>query len=179
MFSDSDLSLAQAQSAHNPNCHTTAQRAKEEIEDFYAIFNDQGRTTKWTDPQFSSDPLALYWSSMGEANSEFARDLMDTPVDWKRLASVVPNATLFGNKAITPKDVVDSSIGNCWFMSAVAGLAEHGGRVEQLFLNPSNLQSRNGIYGVNMYTMGIPHTILVDDYVPTTHAGNDQYYTIY
>ena len=116
---------------------------------------------------------------MGEANSEFARDLMDTPVDWKRLASVVPNATLFGDKAVVPADAVNGSIGNCWFMSAVAGLAEHQGRVEQLFLNPANLQSRNGIYGINMYTMGIPHTILVDDYVPTTSAGNDQYYTIY
>ena len=100
-------------------------------------------------------------------------------MDWRRIASVVPNATLFGDKAVTPTDVVNGSIGNCWFMSAVAGLAEHEGKVEKLFLNSGNGQSRNGIYGVNMYTMGIPHTILVDDYVPVSDAGNGQHYTIY
>ena len=57
-------------------------------------------------------------------------------------------------------------IGNCWFISGVAALAEYPGRMEKLFLNNKNEMSSTGIYGVNIYTLGMPQTIIVDDYLP-------------
>ena len=37
-----------------------------------------------------------------------------------------------------------------------------------------------GIYGVNFYTLGVPHTVLVDDWLPTEEWNNDAgYKTIY
>ena len=51
-------------------------------------------------------------------------------------------------------------------MSAASALAEKKNRVEKVFLNNKNELSKNGIYGVNFYTLGVPHTVIVDDYLP-------------
>ena len=51
-------------------------------------------------------------------------------------------------------------------MTSLAALAEIPGRIENLFLNRNNEVSPNGIYGVNLYTLGVPHTVIVDDYLP-------------
>ena len=37
-----------------------------------------------------------------------------------------------------------------------------------MFLNLDSAQNAAGIYGVNLYALGVPHTIIVDDYVPVT-----------
>lgn len=63
-------------------------------------------------------------------------------------------------------DVRQGAVGNCWFMAAASALAEKPGRVEKLFLNMDSSINRDGIYGVNVYTLGVPHTIIVDDYLP-------------
>ena len=57
-------------------------------------------------------------------------------------------------------------IGNCWFIAGASALAENKGRLEKVFLNIDNETSANGIYGVNFYVLGQPHTIIVDDYLP-------------
>ena len=36
--------------------------------------------------------------------------------------------------------------------------------MEKVFVNDS--VSANGIYGVNFYTLGVPHTVIVDDFLP-------------
>ena len=51
-------------------------------------------------------------------------------------------------------------------MAATAALAAVPGRVEKIFLNNKNELSKNGIYGVNFYSLGVPHTVIVDDYLP-------------
>ena len=53
-------------------------------------------------------------------------------------------------------------------MAAAAGLAEKSGRVESLFLNSE--VNANGIYGVDFYTLGVPHTVIVDDILPLYKA---------
>lgn len=45
-------------------------------------------------------------------------------------------------------------------------MAQIPGSVEKMFLNPSNQLSPNGIYGVNFYSLGVPLTVIVDDYLP-------------
>ena len=65
---------------------------------------------------------------------------------------------------MTPADVRQGSIGNCWFLSAISALAERPGRIERVFVNDD--VSANGIYAVNFYSLGVPHTVIVDDYLP-------------
>ena len=63
-------------------------------------------------------------------------------------------------------DVRQGVIGNCWFMAAASALAEKPQRLEKIFLNTSNQLNPSGIYGVNLYSLGVKHTIIVDDYLP-------------
>ena len=35
----------------------------------------------------------------------------------------------------------------------------------------------NGIYGVNFYTLGVPHTVIVDDYLPLHKSASGTYST--
>lgn len=65
-------------------------------------------------------------------------------------------------------------------MAGASAVAEFPGRIEKLFLNNDNLQSETGIYGVNLYALGVPHTILIDDFLPLrsgrtflAHTGDD------
>lgn len=63
-------------------------------------------------------------------------------------------------------------IGNCWFLAGAAAVAEVPDRLEKIFLNPSNRLSPNGIYGINIWTLGVKHTIIVDDWLPVQTWGN-------
>jgi hypothetical protein len=69
-------------------------------------------------------------------------------------------------------------IGNCWFISAASALSEVKGRVEKIFLNENNEVSNAGIYALNFYTLGVPHTVVIDDYLPLVPHGNS-YSTMY
>ena len=51
-------------------------------------------------------------------------------------------------------------------MAAASALAEKPQRLEKIFLNTSNQLNPSGIYGVNLYSLGVKHTIIVDDYLP-------------
>ena len=77
--------------------------------------------------------------------------------------------SLFG-AGITPKDIFQGSIGNCWLMSAISAIAEKPERIENMFLNTSNTIEPKGVYGVNMYALGVPTTIVVDDFLPMSES---------
>jgi len=68
-------------------------------------------------------------------------------------------------------------------IAALSAVAEVPGRIENVFLNEKNELSQNGIYGLNMYTLGMPHTVLIDDYLPLIrqrrNKRNEKYTTIY
>ena len=102
-------------------------------------------------------------------------------ITWKRLSEVYSSSdySLFGEKGISPSDVLQGAIGNCWFMAAAAAVAEQPGRLEKVFVNPQGTLNSNGIYAVNLYTLGMPHTVIVDDYLPLTEAGHDSFMTFY
>ena len=87
-------------------------------------------------------------------------------IKWNRAGSVWPDHTLFGSRGVDQNDVKQGQIGNCWFMAAANTLAKVPSRVENLFLNTENRTSPNGIYGINMYLLGVPRTIIIDDFLP-------------
>ena len=64
-------------------------------------------------------------------------------------------------------------------MSAASALAEVPGRLEKIFLNVNNEVSKNGIYAVQFYTLGVPHTVIVDDYLPLKKTWEGTYTTVY
>ena len=59
-------------------------------------------------------------------------------------------------------------------MSALSAIAEKPGRVEKMFVNSNGGQiNHEGVYGINMYALGVPHTVLVDDFLAGNYEGSD------
>lgn len=93
---------------------------------------------------------------MGESNASWAG------TTWTRAVDMGSNGTLFGD-GISVDDINQGYIGNCWFMAAASALAEVPGRLESVFLNTDNALNAQGVYAVNLYALGVPHTVVVDD----------------
>ena len=51
-------------------------------------------------------------------------------------------------------------------MTAASALAEKPKRLEKIFLNADHETNKNGVYAVNLYVLGVPHTVVVDDFLP-------------
>lgn len=93
-------------------------------------------------------------------------------IEWGRISESFTEHSLFGTNGVTPEDIRQGSLGNCWIMAGASAVAELPGRLEKVFLNKENKVSKNGIYGVNLYTLGVPHTIIIDDYLPLRSNGS-------
>ena len=68
---------------------------------------------------------------------------------------------MFGRFGVTPNDIAQGSIGNCWIMVALSALAEYPERIENIFHNREISQA--GFYAVNIYALGVPYTTYIDD----------------
>jgi len=159
--------LAEIQGAHDtPTCTRTFDRIKagNPVDvtnptgpqvDFWAVYDG---TTKYVDESFTPE-WALSWAPLyAETTYSHTFDSL-----YDKFGS---SKTLWGSDGITPADVRQGGLGDCWFLAAASAIAEVPHRMEKMFLNDQNELKANGIYGVNMYTLGVPNTIIVDDLIP-------------
>ena len=106
-----------------------------------------------------------------EKSSRIAETYGD--VKWKRGTEAHPRISLFGDSGVVPGDVDQGYLGDCWLMAAVSGVAEYPERIESVFHNTE--LSSNGVYALNIYSLGIPHTVIIDDYLPFSDAYDKRY----
>ena len=82
---------------------------------------------------------------------------------WKRISEQIPNPVLF-REGIEPSQVIQGNLGDCYFLSALAAIAEQPSRIINMFgdqaYNPS------GLYKVPVQINGEIEEVLVDDFVP-------------
>ena len=81
---------------------------------------------------------------------------------WDRAQTLFPQKTLFGD-GISFDDIKQGGLGNCWALSAASAIAEKPERLINQFINTDNAQNKAGIYGLNMYALGVPTSIVIDD----------------
>lgn len=80
--------------------------------DYERLLEEYGKTNKtWTDPDFPPEQKSFGLSRQSEK------------VVWKRLGEIVKKPVFVGDN-ISPSDILQGRIGNCYFLSAIAGLAE-------------------------------------------------------
>jgi hypothetical protein len=156
--------------AEQHTCKSTAERNKAELEDFWGIFNG---TTTYVDKDFTADSSSLYWTDMDESNQGWGE------LEWKRASDEFKDHSLFGSEGVTPADVRQGSIGDCWFLSAISALSEVPGRIERVFQDQDNELSPNGVYAINFWTLGVPHTVIVDDFLPMQLRHDGNYYSVF
>ena len=118
----------------------------------------------FTDSAFPHNKNGSFWKDAGEQYGS----LDASSAKWKRVKDAFPGKSLFGTKGVTSNDLAQGNVGCCGMLAATAALAAIPGRIEKIFLNNKNELSKNGIYGLNFYSLGVPHTVIVDDYVPVS-----------
>jgi len=76
---------------------------------------------------------------------------------------------------IEPGDILQGALGDCWFLCAIACLAEFPALVEDLFPADSKKYNANGKYGVRICDTGNWETVVVDDLIPCYPDGGPMY----
>lgn len=66
--------------------------------------------------------------------------------------------------SMSPSDIYQGQLGDCYFLAAISALAEHPKRIQRLFLTKKN--HGNGLFAVAMCINGVWEEVLVDDYAP-------------
>ena len=94
---------------------------KSNYNDLIKKHKDSSKDGKWTDPDFPPEQ-----SSIGDEDMPRA--------SWKRIPSVIKNPEFISGK-IEPSEVLQGSIGDCYFLSSIAALAEEDHRIKNLFPN--------------------------------------------
>ncbi|CAK0876016.1 unnamed protein product, partial [Prorocentrum cordatum] len=113
--------------------------------------------SSWVDPEFFPDDRALF---------NDPEDKSHPAVIWKRPKDFVEpgqKPELFSD-GVSPLDIKQGALGDCWFLAALAGLAEFKERVERIF--GDQRYNEEGVYEIRCFKNGLPVTIIVDDLFP-------------
>jgi len=84
---------------------------------------------------------------------------------WSKIDDIfrTPNYQIFVNN-IEPDDIIQGSLGDCYFLSAIAALCKFPDLIKKLFLFKE--KSLDRCYGIYLRKNGIWKLVLVDDYIP-------------
>lgn len=121
----------------------------------------ENSTEPYTDYDFSPDDERII------DPTDEVDDLMDLgPVEWRRAADIPALVDADGKLhlfagAIEPNDIKQGQIGDCYFLSSLAALAEKPERIRKMFLEKD--ANACGRYGARMFKNGINMVVRVDD----------------
>jgi calpain-15 len=95
---------------------------------------------------------------------------------WKKMADQFPQSSgyaLFQNdvmSSINIDDTIQGYLGDCWVLSTIAAAAEKPERVWRMF--DTKTYNSAGIYSIRFYELGVPISVVIDDYLPISGTQN-------
>eukprot|EP00930_Biecheleria_cincta_P064007 TRINITY_DN49564_c0_g1_i1.p1 TRINITY_DN49564_c0_g1~~TRINITY_DN49564_c0_g1_i1.p1 ORF type:complete len:483 (+),score=76.74 TRINITY_DN49564_c0_g1_i1:122-1450(+) len=118
----------------------------------------------FTDEEFPPD-----MSSIGESQGPFS--CADSVERWVRLPALGSPGTCVLFEDICPNDIRQGNLGNCWFMAAVASMADYPEALQSLFSSPE--VSEIGRYDVRIFDIEAMEwsTVTIDDHIPCNICG--------
>jgi calpain-15 len=102
------------------------------------------------------------WADGGASSSGGRGGLSAKPLEWTRLPSLVV-VTDYGFRAA---DLRQGGVGDCWFLSALAVVAERHDLIARLFANGDTAPSAQGIYALRFFLDGEWTSVVIDDRLP-------------
>ena len=129
----------------------------------------------WTDPLFKPERQSLCpYDSQGWIFPEKVTKL--DVQGWKNYIWLRPediydskNYDIF-HEGATVDDIIQGSLGDCYFLSVLGSLCEYPKLIEKLFYSKNLSKKENHQYGINFYINGKWKLILLDDYFPSRNT---------
>jgi len=87
---------------------------------------------------------------------------------WKRF-NAQEHIPVSRQNGFRPSDVLQGAVGDCWFLSGLAVIAERHDLIERIF--PFVEKSAQGVYEVRLFLDGEWREIVVDDFLPVAKQG--------
>lgn len=106
--------------------------------------------SKFIDVEFYPDDNALYTNASRSDGP---------PVIWRR----IQHPTLFSD-GISPLDVQQGALGDCWFLAALAAVAEFPELIKEIFAESS--YNEYGVYEISCFKNGLQTQVIIDDLFP-------------
>jgi len=133
-------------------------------------FDESG---KYTDASFPPNDDSIYKSPnpAGDHVSD-VKAHANGKIEWKRVSDLCGakqgQASLF--KSVHPNDIAQGVLGDCWFLAALAGLAEFEGAVFNLFQQKKIAD--NCMYTINIFNpqSRVWDSVTIDDFVPCVNG---------
>lgn len=91
-----------------------------------------------------------------------------TGLSWKRPSDIFRTHNYYLYKTIEPNDIKQGMLGNCYFLSSIAAIAEFRERIEKIIVE--NDVTKNGQYGIRLYIQGEPVIVIIDDHFPCANS---------
>lgn len=121
----------------------------------------------FVDPLFPPEDSSIYDTSN---TPEYPLD--EVPV-WKRPHEFMDGRPRLFERTVDPNDIRQGALGNCWFLAAIASLAENPSLVKRLFITDE--YNEFGIYQLRICKNGEWVVVTIDDYVPCYMNGGPMF----
>lgn len=125
------------------------------------------------DKDFTPDKVCLYGRAVRTDRNAKYYDRM-ARYDFKRLSYLMEGLSVVSD-GMTPSDIYQGSIGDCYFLSSIAAIAENPKRLERLFFQDT--VSPKGAYCVALNIVGVWVPVVIDDIFPTQNGEIAHCYT--
>lgn len=114
----------------------------------------------------------LYWPFMTGIGAvyNYESGIISGDYKFERINDIYPQSTLFG-EGVSWNDVVQGSVGNCYFLASIAAIAEHPNVIKKVFL--TDQVNSAGIYAFRMYIRGKPWVVTIDDSILVSSKDNE------
>jgi hypothetical protein len=116
----------------------------------------------WVDPTFPPNEKSLYKNKFEPKPPKDPQGI-EIPIVWKRPHEFCPGTPVFFGGKATAADVRQGTLGDCWFLCAVAVITTRGDMLQRLFVNTNF--GEYGVYACRFYKNGWK-TVIVDDLIP-------------
>jgi hypothetical protein len=155
--------------------HTDKKFSAEKITKYWKDQNAFFSNENYSDPLFPHEKKSLYaQDSEGNFLNEYYKNKSQDirpDVNWKSAREIFENDFLLFKDKIEPSDLKQKSLGDCYFISALAALAEFPYLIHQIFRTKK--VSQNGYYEIVLFLDGEWQVITLDDHFIVSSGTND------
>ena len=124
----------------------------------------EANQTAWTDTSFVY-PESIAWEELPQVEDLSISHKIDW-VDWQRLSEEerMEEFTMWGTNEATFDDSIQGYLGDCWLVASSTSLFNDASRLDDIFLVKEI--NEVGVYAFKFHLLGMPITVIIDDYVP-------------